>query len=88
MKVANRVDLQISYHKEKRKVVCGDNINQTYCGNHLAIYTNIKSLCYMPETNTMFYVNYISIKDLLVISVVPLVGQIGWGWGEARTGMM
>ena len=25
-----------------------------------AVYTNIKSLCYTPETNKMFYVNYTS----------------------------
>ena len=27
------------------------DVNQTYCGDCFAIYTNIKSLCCMPETN-------------------------------------
>ena len=26
------------------------DVNWTYCGNHFAIYTNIKSLCCTPET--------------------------------------
>ena len=28
----------------------------TYCGDHFTVNTNIKSLCYTPETN-MLYVN-------------------------------
>ena len=40
------------------------NVNWTYCGDHLAIYTYIDSLCYTPETNIMLYVNYISIKKI------------------------
>ena len=32
------------------------NVNQTYCGDHFAIYTNIKSLYCTPETNVMLYV--------------------------------
>ena len=28
--------------------------NRTFCGDHLTIYTNIKSLCCMPETNIIF----------------------------------
>ena len=27
--------------------------NITWCGNHFTIYTNIKSLCCIPETNIM-----------------------------------
>lgn len=37
------------------------DINQTYCCEHSAVYTNIKSLCQTPETN-MSYVSYILIK--------------------------
>ena len=33
-------------------------VNQTYCGDHFAIYTRIKSLCCTPETCMMLYVNY------------------------------
>ena len=31
------------------------NINQTYCDDHLAIYTNIELLCCIPETNICHY---------------------------------
>ena len=37
------------------------SVNKTYCGDHLAIYTNVKSLCYASENN-MLYVNYTSLK--------------------------
>ena len=33
--------------------------NKTYCGDHFARHTNIKSCT--PETNTTLYVNYISV---------------------------
>ena len=39
------------------------DINQTYCGDHFTIYTNIKSLYYTPETNIILYANYTSIKN-------------------------
>ena len=29
------------------------NHNQTYCGDHFAIYTNTESSCCTPETNIM-----------------------------------
>lgn len=35
-------------------------INQTYCGDHFSIYTDIK-LCCTSET-TILYINYTSIK--------------------------
>ena len=38
------------------------NVNQTYCGDHFAIYRNIESLCCTPETNIILYINYTSIK--------------------------
>ena len=34
------------------------DVNLTYCGDHFAVYTNIKSLCCTPETNTTLHVNY------------------------------
>lgn len=34
------------------------DVNQTYCGDHITIFTSIKSLGCLPETNIMFYVNY------------------------------
>ena len=35
-----------------------DECNQNYCGDHFAIYANIKSLYYTTESNIMFYANY------------------------------
>ena len=37
------------------------DVNQTPCGDHFAIYTNIRSLCWIPENNIMSYANYTSI---------------------------
>ena len=37
------------------------DVNWSYCADHFTIYTNGKSYC-IPETNTVLYVNYISIK--------------------------
>ena len=39
------------------------DISQTYCGGHFAIYTNIESLCCIPKTNIMLYINCMSIKN-------------------------
>lgn len=39
-----------------------NDVNQTYCGGHFAVYTNIK-LCHAPETDRMLYVNYTWIKE-------------------------
>ena len=33
------------------------DVNETYCANHFTIYTNIESLCYIPDTNIMLDVN-------------------------------
>lgn len=33
-------------------------VKEIYCGGHLAIYTNIGSLCYTSETDIILYVNY------------------------------
>lgn len=38
----------------------GTDGNQTYCGDHFEMYTNVKSLSCIPETNVMLYVNYTS----------------------------
>lgn len=35
--------------------------NDTYCGDHFAVYTNIDS-CYSPETNVMSYITYSLMK--------------------------
>ena len=43
------------------------DVNWTHCGDHFAIYTNIKPLCCTPETDIC--INYTSIE------------QIKWGLG-------
>ena len=40
------------------------DVNQTYCGDHIAVYTNTESLGCTPEANIMLYVNYTLIKNL------------------------
>lgn len=32
-------------------------VNQTACGDHSAVYTNIKLLCYTLEAKIVIYVN-------------------------------
>ena len=40
----------------------GDMLTRpTMCSDHFRAYTNIESLCYLPETNIIFCVNYTSI---------------------------
>lgn len=47
------------------------DVIEIYCGDHFAIQTNIESLyieslhC-IPETNAMLYVNYSSIKIIII----------------------
>lgn len=36
--------------------------NQIYHGYHFIMYANVRSLCSTPETNIIFYINYISLK--------------------------
>ena len=48
--------------KKKKTIVklcMGMDVDYTYCGDHFAIYTNIESLCHIPETSIM-YINYTS----------------------------
>lgn len=40
--------------------------NQTYHGDHFAIYTNIKPLCCMPETNIMLHINHTSVNEYIM----------------------
>ena len=36
------------------------DVNQTYCGDNFAVYTNTKSLC-TPKTDLKLHINYTSI---------------------------
>ena len=47
------------------------DVNQTYYPEHFLLYTNIQSLCYMPETKIMLHINYISVKDKKKILLDP-----------------
>ena len=38
------------------------NVNQTQCDDNFTIYTNIESLCCIPENDIMLYVTYTSFK--------------------------
>lgn len=40
-----------------RKINCNYviDVNSTYCGDHCTIYTNIKSLCCVSETNSVIH---------------------------------
>ena len=40
------------------------DINQTYCGNHFEIHTNIKLHCCTLETNIMLFDNYTKFKKV------------------------
>ena len=47
------------------------DVNWTYCGDHFAMYTIIKSLCCTPETNITLYANYTLIFKKGFLSYLP-----------------
>ena len=70
MKVADRVDLKSSHHKKKICQVWWWMLTR-HCDNHFGVYTNIESLCYIPQTNIMLYATYISnFKKIKLIDVI------------------
>ena len=48
LKAVKRVDFKSSH--EKKKLCMVTDTNQTNCGEHFTIFTNIESLHYTPET--------------------------------------
>ena len=63
LKVAKRVDFKSYHHKKKNLEPCTVmDVNQTLCGAHFTIYTNIEPLYCTYGTSTMIYVNDISAK--------------------------
>lgn len=42
----------------------------------IPLYINIKSLCHIPETNTMLYVNYTSFKKIIHLYVNSNKGKL------------
>lgn len=56
-----QIDLRILIMRKKCVTMCVMDVNYTNCGDHFTVHTYIK-LCCTSKTNTMFYVNYISIK--------------------------
>ena len=56
----------------------------TYCSDHFAVYTYILSLCCTPETNTMLYISYTSIKKTkLNLKLIKLLLNRG-NWLKTR----
>ena len=55
------------------------------CGDHFRVYVNTESLCYMPETNIMFCVNYFGhlMQRVDSLEKTLMVGGIG---GRRRRG--
>lgn len=43
------------------------NVNWAYCGDHYAVYTDIKSLYYTSETNILLYISYTSKNPTVTI---------------------
>ena len=46
------------------------NDNQTYCGDHFEIYRNIKTLCWVPETN----IGWLNLRIKRTVFWLPDVG--------------
>ena len=45
------------------------DVNQTSCGDHFTLYTNIESLCRTPETNRILCQLYLNKKNLVQVKV-------------------
>ena len=43
------------------------SVNWTYYGDHFAVYTDIKSLYYIPETKILLYISYTSKNPTVTI---------------------
>lgn len=56
--------LAFGYHNDNDDVATALKYFKTSsgCGNHLSVYTYIKSSCCTPKVCTIFYVDFISIK--------------------------
>lgn len=39
------------------------DVKPTFCDNHFSMCRNTESLCYTPEMNTVFHVNYASVTE-------------------------
>ena len=63
MNVTEAVGLKSPYQKKNiLQLFMVMDASYTYCAHHFAIYTYVESLCCIPETNIILYVNYFSIK--------------------------
>ena len=59
--------------------------NQTYCGYHFVMYRNIKSLCYVPGTNTVLFLKKQTKKQTLR-KRDKICGYWKWGGGGGEIG--
>ena len=59
------------------------DINQTYGGDHFAIYTNIESLCCTPETNISIISQSLKKKEktILTFIILKIIRQFS-SWGK------
>ena len=53
------------------------DVNDTYCGDHVIVYTNIESLCYTPATNNVICQLYLSKKQKQNPKAI-------WSWHKDR----
>lgn len=60
---------------------------QTYPGGHFEMYTNIKSLCFIPRTNIVVQVNYTSKTNNNQQTNKQTSRKIGKNCGYQRQGM-
>lgn len=77
MKVTKRVDFKSFHHKKRNSNCVVMDVNYTYCGAHLAIFTtteyyvaHLKLIYYyniIMTYNVIIYVNYISIKQCNIL---------------------
>ena len=65
LKTAKTVDLRSAHDKKKTGIYMVTDFKETYCDYQFIIYINIESLCCIPESNIMLYLNYISIKKVV-----------------------
>ena len=60
--------------------------NQTYCGDHLKMYKNIRPLCCIPGTNIVFQVNYTAKINSQTKRSDLWLAQVSGGGGETDEG--
>ena len=60
--------------------------NETHGGDHCVRYRSIESLCCVPETNIVLYVNYTSKPNRFIGEEIRFVVSRGTGWRKGGMG--